>query len=60
VRSWHTIVRVAHDNHFACGVALSPAIRPEVENVVQVAIAREMVGFIWSIACTIQSAPRTA
>jgi transposase len=29
-------------------------------NVVNIAIAREMVGFIWSIACTIQSAPRTA
>jgi transposase len=27
-------------------------------NVVNIAIAREMVGFIWSIACTIQSAPR--
>ena len=23
-------------------------------------IAREMVGFIWSIACTVQSAPKTA
>ena len=29
-------------------------------NVVNIAIAREMVGFIWSIACTIQSAPKTA
>ena len=29
-------------------------------NVVNIAIAREMVGFIWSNACTIQSAPRTA
>src|ERR1700681_1996780 len=29
-------------------------------NVVNIAIAREMVGFIWSIACTLQSAPRTA
>lgn len=29
-------------------------------NVVNVAIAREMVGFIWSIACTVQSPPKTA
>ncbi|MER9191441.1 IS110 family transposase, partial [Mesorhizobium australicum] len=29
-------------------------------NIVNVAIAREMVGFIWSIACTVQSAPRMA
>ena len=29
-------------------------------NVVIAAIAREMVGFIWSIACTIQSAPKAA
>lgn len=29
-------------------------------NVVNVAIAREMVGFIWSIACTVQSAPKAA
>ena len=28
-------------------------------NVVNVAIAREMVGFIWSIACTVQSAPKS-
>ena len=29
-------------------------------NVVNVAIAREMMGFISSIACKIQSAPKTA
>ena len=29
-------------------------------NVVNAAIAREMVGFIWSIACTVQSAPKGA
>jgi hypothetical protein len=34
--------------------------RGKTANVVNVAIAREMVGFIWSIACTIQSAPKTA
>jgi transposase len=34
--------------------------RGKTANVVHVAIAREMVGFIWSIACTIQSAPRAA
>jgi hypothetical protein len=34
--------------------------RAKNANVVNIAIAREMVGFIWSIACTIQSAPRTA
>jgi transposase len=34
--------------------------RGKTANVVNVAIAREMVGFIWSIACTIQSAPRAA
>lgn len=28
-------------------------------NTVNVAIAREMVGFIWSIACTVQSSPRS-
>src|ERR1700720_4220274 len=33
--------------------------RGKTANVVNVAIAREMVGFIWSIAC-IQSAPRAA
>src|SRR5665213_3188255 len=34
--------------------------RGKTANVINVAIAREMVGFIWSIACTIQSAPKTA
>lgn len=34
--------------------------RGKSANLVNVAIAREMVGFIWSIACTIQSAPKTA
>jgi hypothetical protein len=34
--------------------------RGKTANVVNVAIAREMVGFIWSIACTIQSAPMAA
>jgi transposase len=32
--------------------------RGKTANVVNVAIAREMVGFIWSIACTIQSTPK--
>jgi len=35
-------------------------VRAATTNVVNVAIGREMVGFIWSIACTIQSAPKTA
>ncbi len=34
--------------------------RGKTANVVNVAIAREMVGFIWSIAWTVQSAPKTA
>ena len=34
--------------------------RGKTANVVYVAIAREMVGFIWSIACMIQSAPKAA
>lgn len=34
--------------------------RGKTANVVNVAIAREMVGFIWAIACTIQSAPVAA
>ena len=34
--------------------------RGKTANVVNVAIAREMVGFIWSIACTIQSPPKAA
>ena len=34
--------------------------RGKTANVVNVAIAREMVGFIWAIACTIQSAPKAA
>ncbi|MER9282249.1 transposase [Mesorhizobium sp. M0522] len=34
--------------------------RGENANVVVAAIAREMVGFIWSIACTVQSAPKAA
>jgi transposase len=34
--------------------------RGKTANIVNVAIAREMVGFIWSIACTIQSAPKAA
>src|SRR5271167_2158809 len=34
--------------------------RGKTANVVNVAIAREIVGFIWSIACTIQSAPKAA
>ena len=34
--------------------------RGKTANVVNVAIAREMVGFIWSIACTIQSVPKAA
>src|ERR1019366_5790340 len=33
--------------------------RGKTANVVNVAIARDMVGFIWSIACTIQSTPKT-
>ena len=32
--------------------------RGKTANVVNVAIAREMVGFIWSIACAVQSAPQ--
>jgi len=27
-------------------------------NLVTIAIAREMVGFVWSSACTVQSAPK--
>jgi transposase len=34
--------------------------RGKTANVVNIAIAREMVGFIWSIACTIQSASKAA
>ena len=34
--------------------------RGKTANVVNVAIASEMVGFIWSIACTIQSEPKAA
>ena len=34
--------------------------RGKTANVVNVAIAREMVGFIWSIACTVQSTLKTA
>ena len=34
--------------------------RGKTANVVNVAIAREMVGFVWSIACTIQSRLKTA
>jgi transposase len=34
--------------------------RGKTANVANVAIAHEMVGFTWSIACTIQSAPKTA
>lgn len=34
--------------------------RGKTANVVNVAIAREMVGFIWSIACAVQSAPLAA
>lgn len=34
--------------------------RGKTANVVTVAIAREMVGFIWAIACTIQSASKAA
>ena len=34
--------------------------RGKTANVVNVAIAREMVGFIWAIACTIQSVPKAA
>jgi hypothetical protein len=32
--------------------------RQERQRRVNLAIAREMVGFIWSIACTVQSAPK--
>ena len=34
--------------------------RGKTTSVVNIAIAREMVGFIWSIACTIQSVPKAA
>ena len=34
--------------------------RGKTANVVNVAIAREMVGFVWSIACMVQSAPKAA
>ena len=39
---------------------LTAPIRRKTANVVNVAIAREMVGFIWSIACTVQSTLKTA
>jgi hypothetical protein len=34
--------------------------RGKTANVVIVAIAREIVGFVWSIACMVQSAPKAA
>lgn len=43
-----------------CSRYLRLSARGKNANVVNVAIAREMVGFIWSIARTVQSAPRTA
>jgi transposase len=36
------------------------AARGKTANVVTVAIAREMVGFVWSIACMVQSTPKAA
>jgi hypothetical protein len=35
-------------------------IESATANVVTVAIAREMAGFVWSIACMVQSAPKAA
>jgi transposase len=43
-----------------CGRYRRLRARGKIANVVNVAIAREMVGFVWSIACTIQSGPKTA
>jgi hypothetical protein len=34
--------------------------RGKTTNIVNVAIAREMVGFIWPIACTMQTGPKVA
>src|SRR3954453_22036485 len=37
----HDVVRVAHDDHVARGLAPSPALGPEVEDVVQVEVGEE-------------------
>jgi transposase len=43
-----------------CGRYRRLRARGKIANVVTVAIAREMVGFIWSIACTVQSGAKMA
>ena len=43
-----------------CGRYRGLRARGKIANVVNIAIAREMVGFIWSIDCTVQSAAKTA
>ena len=43
-----------------CGRYRRLRARGKIANVVNIAIAREMVGFIWSIACTVQSGAKTA
>ena len=41
VRSWHTVVGVAHDDHIARRLTPSPALGPEVEDVVQVDVGEQ-------------------
>ena len=37
----HQIIGVAHDDHVATGLLPSPAFGPQIENVVQVDVAKE-------------------
>src|SRR5260370_17034432 len=37
----HHVIGIAHDDHVASGLALSPALGPQVQNVMQVDIAEE-------------------
>jgi hypothetical protein len=39
--SWRTVVGISHNDHVARGFAPSPALGPEIENVVQVDVGQE-------------------
>jgi hypothetical protein len=40
-RSWHTIIRVPHDDHVAFGFPPSPPVGPEIKDVVQIHVGEQ-------------------
>ena len=38
---YDSVVGVSHDDHFAAGVALSPLLGPEIENIVEIDVGQQ-------------------